>query len=1109
MPLNKLQKKAVEYLDGPLLVLAGPGTGKTQLLSSKVKYILKNTDTNPENILCLTFTDSGANNMRERLRSMIGIAANKVNIYTYHSFGTNIISAYKNYSAHLERNLDSSIDGVTQYKIIEKIQKSLEPFDVLKTASINNIIETISAAKSANLNSSDLKKIAKDNIEITKKINPELNEWLQNYQKNMKFADACEKIYLPIMEVFARYSKKEPLAGNIEREVNIYLRDLNDIYEAESNKEKPSVSTLTKWKNSKFEIDENGNYRLSNRLKNLRLLSLANVMQAYEDALNEAGLFDFSDMIQQAIKLLREDDGFKATLQEKYQYILLDEYQDTNAAQAELISLLTDYENPMIMAVGDDDQAIYEFQGANASNLLNFAEHYNAEVITLLENYRSNSEILDFSYQIREQIHDSFAKKNKITKKLSAFKKDGAEISRHRFIEASSEYAWVSAKIRDLITNDHVEPSEIAILTPQHKYVIPILPYLKSLGIKVAYEKRENILEDKHIHELITLADFIYALSENQNPSHMLLEILSFPFWDIDIVDAINSVEQEYGKKKPVLEYLKTSDNKSLQKLAVFFGELVRVSFTTPIEQFLDFLIGSAEIKTPSGEILHSNFLNYYENLEKPENDKETSYSTFRLYENLTVLRETMRTYLADVTSPKLKDFIKFVSDYNDAKAAIINTSPYQDSDNSVQILTAHKAKGLEFEHVFLIAVDDRAWGNAKGNNDFLHLPENLIAIRHTGVTEDEKLRLFFVAATRAKSHLYLTNSMTDFAEKKSIPLEYLSEYEDEKTKQTISPYLPEKNKIVEDYPPQLVDELGFNDVDRIKNTWISAYQIPVGNARNTLKARLENYKLTATDLTTFIDVAYAGPQEFFKHKVLHAPEKSYSEKMTFGNLIHATFEKTTNEKLSDDDAVKFFKEQAVSANIPDEDMEQIIERGEETIRASLKAFASVIRAKNARAEVNLYGEHITLGDIPLTGKIDHINIDEENKTIEIYDFKTSGFKDKKWGSHPTLYKYQLQLIFYKLLLNLSPTYRKYKIEKAHILFVVPDIGDMAVHDKLYLYNDAEETELKNLIRAIYPRIKSLDFIDDENLFILPNTEKGLKDIRDFIALLLDYNNKK
>ncbi|MBQ2637876.1 UvrD-helicase domain-containing protein, partial [Candidatus Saccharibacteria bacterium] len=143
------------------------------------------------------------------------------------------------------------------------------------------------------------------------------------------------------------------------------------------------------WKNQRFETDQRGNFRLKNVIANKKLESLANIMREYNKYLEKEGLYDFSDMIEEAIKTLKNDAGFRLTLSERFQYILLDEFQDTNTSQAELIYLLTDYEKPNIMAVGDDDQAIFAFQGANASNLIEFQQHYDSKVITLTENYRS------------------------------------------------------------------------------------------------------------------------------------------------------------------------------------------------------------------------------------------------------------------------------------------------------------------------------------------------------------------------------------------------------------------------------------------------------------------------------------------------------------------------------------------------------------------------------------------------------------------------------------------------------------------------------------------------------------------------------------------------
>ena len=164
MGLNAKQKQAVEYLEGPLLVLAGPGTGKTQLLSHKVAYILQNTDTNPENILCMTFTETGAANMRERLKTIIGNEGLKVVVSTYHASGSEILAQYSNYAENYERKLDKAIDEVAQFKIVKKIQNDLPGKDILRKDNIKDIISVISAAKSAGLTSEDLTKIAKQNI---------------------------------------------------------------------------------------------------------------------------------------------------------------------------------------------------------------------------------------------------------------------------------------------------------------------------------------------------------------------------------------------------------------------------------------------------------------------------------------------------------------------------------------------------------------------------------------------------------------------------------------------------------------------------------------------------------------------------------------------------------------------------------------------------------------------------------------------------------------------------------------------------------------------------------------------------------------------------------
>ncbi|MBQ6147306.1 ATP-dependent helicase [Candidatus Saccharibacteria bacterium] len=1101
MPLNQKQKEAVETIQGPLLVLAGPGTGKTHLLSSRVEYILKTTDADVENILCLTFTESGASNMRERLISTVGSAARRIEIHTYHAFGSDLLAQYKNYAEKYDRNLDAQIDTVTQFKIIREIQEGLEPFDILKSGGAADIVSTIANAKAARLSGDDLIKIAKKNIETSAEISAEVSPILEAAKSGARFSEAAEKTFLPILKILGEKRSDEYIVGQIEINTNAMYRDLKRALEAEAEKEKPSARPLTDFRNKYFVKDEDGHYISKDRVANKKLESLGRIMNKYDDYLRERGYYDFSDMIEEAIRILKKDKGFRLTLQEKFQYILLDEFQDTNPSQFELIKLLTDYEQPNVMAVGDDDQAIFEFQGADASNLITFQEYYNAKVINLEENYRSNQEILDFARKIADELDDSFAKKRELKKELNAFKGAGGKIERHEFISADAEYYFVAEEIEKLIKRG-VKQSEIAIIAPKHKYILPLLPYLKASGkINIAYEKRDNLLEDRRLAELITLSRFVYDLSRVKMSAHRLLEILAFPFFEIPPIEAITTVQEARNEKRNALDYLKKSESAKLRELAEYLATLVLRSYDTPLELFIDYLTGSAPVQLGKDEEMgevrefRSPFLEYYDR-------EQDEYGTFELYENLAVLKEKIKAHTKN-ENPRLEDFITMVEDYQAAGVQVQNTSPYQDSADAIQIVTAHKSKGLEYQYCFLIATDNVAWGKGKGNNNMLVLPKNVTQIRHTGATDDERIRLFFVALTRAKSNLILSNSLRDFSGKSPKRLDYLEEYVGEGG-EVISPLIPDGKggfgvKVVSHYED--LDEA--KKKTDLRKSWVAAYKKLTPSLRPILEKRLENYQLTASDLTCFVDLHYAGPIEFYKRKVLRAPGEPASESILFGNLVHATFERITNTGVSDEEAVKFYLREAEKQDVEEKVIKNLKERGRQSLEISLKSFGAELRAENAKAEVNLYSEHLSVFEVPVTGKIDHIRVYPETKEIEIFDFKTGTYHPESWDRIESLFKYKLQLLFYKLLLNVSPSYKKYQVSRAHILFVSPD-ADGKVYDKVLEFKEKDEREEIELIRAVYREIQGLRFMDDEKLKLEADKGKGLKEIKEFIRLIVD-----
>lgn len=1075
MQLNANQKKAVEYLSGPLLVLAGPGTGKTQLLSQKVAYILKHTDTNPENILCMTFTESGASNMRERLKAIIGESALKVHIGTYHAFGTDILAQYQNYSSSYERELTSAIDEVQRFKIVKDIQNKLPARDILRKDNVKDIISVISEAKSAGLSSSDLETVAKQNIEDAAVLSQAISPLLAQIVPR-QFKPSFDNAYHPIYELLSKYAESTSTILNsppIERQISIMARDLKSaIIEAESAEK---IKPLSAWKDAYFEKDGKGNYRLKDRIANQKLSSLSKVMADYDTYLKSNGLFDFDDMIQEAVRVLKDDAGFRATMQEKYQFIMLDEFQDTNPSQFAIIKALTDYEQPQVMAVGDDDQAIYEFQGALSTNLTDFQNHYNSDVIALTDNYRSTNEILEFAHNIIKQAPDRFA-----DKELTAHLADPEEsqIHRYEFRSSDMEYAFVANQIATLIAKG-VPQDQIAIISYKTKYFMPLLPYLKSHPeINIAYEKRDDLFEIEPIRQILTVGQYIWELAHEKRVDANILEILSYPWWHLPILEVVKLTAKAKHDKKPVFDYLGASEIAEIREVGVFLANLIAKSFTEPLEIWLDYLIGASSLGN-----YRSGFLEYY-------TDKD-EYSTFSLYEQLASLRGKLRRHWGEKPL-RLDDLVQMVNDYKEAEMPLNTTSPYRDADQAVQILSAHKAKGLEFQYVFMISVDHTAWGKGKGNNNLLSLPKNLTQIRHTGMTDGERLRVLYVALTRAKQGLIITNSLQDFNGKSPERLEYLQEYTE--GEEVISPFLPTKT-VVQEYQAS-ASKIAENN---LKN-WLRPYAELNPDMRAIYQTRIQNWRMSASALTSFIDIVYAGPQVFFSNYILQAPREPETESLATGNLVHTVFEAITNQGLSDEQAVQLFLDELEARDLPADLKQQIHGKAPNNLRIALAEFGPIL--KQGEAEVNLAPDQVVINGVPITGKIDHLIIDKNTNTIEIYDFKTSAYHKEKWQSHTTLYKYMLQLGFYKLLLGHSPKYRKYHIKKAHILFVTPDKDDH-VYDKIYEFNPEDEAELVKLITSVYQLVSTLEFMDRPDLFIPPDNAKKLSDIKAFIDLLI------
>ena len=1034
--LNDEQRAAVDHIDGPLLVIAGPGTGKTQLLSVRVANILKQTDVLPDNILCLTFTEAAASNMRHRLANFIGPEAYKVQIHTYHSFGSYLLQEHR-------PDLQNSIDELDRFAMIREIQSQLKITSPLRGDwATKDIISAISSLKAAALDADDITKIIArneaDNEAILEAIKDDLVATGEKYPKNLPAYESILEKIKDFVDKSGNY-----ITDRVEPIANIYYRSLAQIL-LERDEDTSIATPLREWRKKYFEKDGDNNYIFKDIAATLKLADLAFILRHYSKALEEKGLYDYDDMILMAIKLLKEDDEKRYNAQERFQYILLDEYQDTNDAQAQLVALLTDNPanegNPNIMAVGDDDQAIYGFQGANTSNFFDFNEKYHPKHILLSKNYRSSAAILKLAHNVIEQGEDRFCKAPNVNidKRIAAENPpEKTTIAYQEYKSYQAEYSAVAKHIRELLDSG-VKGNKIAIIAPKHAQLASILPYLHSLDILVSYEKRENILDNPKIDTIIEAGKFLLKLAEKPEfTDEFAFHIFSLDCFGVSPAEILGLVgDARHDHRAIIEEMLKDERPEHIKAAANFCVELAAKTATYPADYFIDALATK-----------------FY-----------PDYNDYDFYSNLNTLRAAVSKN--ENRREKLAEFIARLDAYRAADIQILDRSPYHEAEDAVVVQTVHSAKGLEYDYVFMIAVDNDNWGTAKGNNDRLALPRNLEYVRHTGDSVDEKLRVFFVAITRARAELYMSYSLSDFKERAHDRLRFLDtvEADDKVTSRAIpEPY----NGMI----PSSSDELEPKYLT--PDYWFDKY-VPSDEVRKNLyRPKVEHFRLFPTQLNTYIDAKYAGPLSFFISYIIGIRGES-NFNIDYGNCIHEVMDQLNKEQLSDEDAIKLFNELVDKADTTDDAKRDLRDRGDAELPGFLKAFGAKLRDIRTDSERSFFTENILLGDTLIGGKIDRIEIDDKSKTITVSDFKTSKPKFK-WSDSDGTLNYKIQLYFYKFLIENSRDYAGFRVTKGRIDFISPDNSGF-YHSLELEFDDNEAEQVKKLIAVVYQRIKDLDF---------------------------------
>ena len=1075
--LNAAQQQAVDTIDGPVMVVAGPGTGKTELLSVRIARILQKTDTSTDNILCLTFTESGAAAMRERLIGLIGKDAYKVSIHTFHSFGTEIINQYREY--FYNGALFQPADDLTRYEILRTIFDELEYNNPLASTMNgeythqSDAAQVISELKRSGLTSDELRTIL-DSNELA----------VDTVERHIVpiFTDRIGKATAAQLTKVLHELHDAANAAETLFEIPPLLRTIYDslVAAVEETESVHPTKPLTAWKKQWLAKDKVGELRFKSRGHIKKLRALAFVYYEYLRRMEEAGLFDYDDMILQVVHALEVHDDLRYQLQEKYLYMMVDEFQDTNVAQMRILHSLTS--NPVneglpnIMVVGDDDQAIYSFQGADISNILRFRELYPATtLVTLTDNYRSNESILSESRSVIVQGGERLEQViPELDKTLTAHSNASGSVELREASSSTEERNWLIEDIQKAIAAG-VNPGDIAVLTRRHNEIGALLPYFFKVGLTVKYERQDNALDEPPIAALELLARVVNGLASGRHDdvNGLLPELLAHPAWGVTPPELWRLSSDAYDARKRWMDMMETSQR--FVSIYTWLLELAQASQTESLEVLLDRMIGRAHDDTE--DAFKSPFYEYY------FSDIALTANPAQYLEYLTAL-QTIRSHLREYSqddTPTLDSYIGFVALHRRLGTRISITRYVAEGEESaINIMTAHKSKGLEFERVYILNATDSVWGEKVRNRSrTIGYPENL-PLANAGSSADERLRLFYVAMTRAKASLIMSYSIQDDNGRSTLLASFLSEK-----------------------PATSIDSVATLDrrVEAAELAWFAPFSQPTQELETLLRPQLAKYKLSATHLNHFLDVSRGGPRSFLLDNLLHFPSAKPAA-AAYGSAIHAALQQahlhlaSKGERKPVEDVLHDFEIHLKKERLSTNDFQQYLQKGSDQLSAYLNEYYEDF-APSQKAELNFSHQAAYVDDAHLTGMLDVADCDPKEKTMIVTDYKTGKPVTAQIARTDyekiKLHKYSQQLLFYKLLVEHSRDYSNYTVTNGRLAFIEPTAAGTIVVEEVS-YDKEELDRFRRLIGKVWEHIITLNLPDVSEY---PQTYQGMLDFEE------------
>ncbi|MEO5691101.1 MAG: ATP-dependent DNA helicase [Candidatus Saccharimonadales bacterium] len=1094
--LNERQKQAVDTIDGPVMVVAGPGTGKTELLSVRVANILKKTDSLPGSILCLTFTDSAATNMRQRLVGLMGKEGYKVAVQTFHSFGSEVINRHSQYFYHGAHFKPA--DELSSHEILSELLQKL-PHDNPLASTMNgeftylgDIRQTISEMKRSGYTPDEITSILDRNDAFCDWIQPTINE---------TFAQTVTKKIFPVVESLIQkndeYTEETydligytPLRDHIRSSLSNALTSA-----LENDSQKP----ITAWKKEFLYKNDKAQQALKDVQRSRKLRAATQLYYEYLVAMQDRSLYDYDDMILRVVHGMEVFDELRYELQESYQYIMVDEFQDTNEAQMRLLWNLTNHpsqeQSPNVLVVGDDDQAIYRFQGADMSNILDFNKLYSdVKVVTLTDNYRSTSAILKSAEHISGQISERLVHSlDSVDKTLTAHYKSNADSDPH--IDTYGDESTARHNLAATITAAYKKDAtrSRAIIARNHRHLLALLPHLQTAGVPLRYELQENCLDSEPMQQLEHVSRIVLLMAQGDydQANALLPELLAHPAWGIKPAVLWQLGVDAHKRRTYWIEIMLEEDGR-LQEIAEWLIVMAHMSQQLFLERMLDQLFGVVDQQgadvaqddtLTSEQMVEEDFISPLRAYFFPSESLDTRPTQYIVWlRTLQQFRNKIRDYRG-TEQPKLQDFIHFIDMHRNAGIRMQATTDIDHDETAITLLTAHKSKGMEFDEVYIIDAVDSVWGDsARSRSRNIQFPSNM-PLAPAGDSGDERLRLLFVAATRARDSLLYMNYSTLDSGKETLPIAAIS-----------------------DAMPTINHETTAQDtIQAITTDWRgSVLDVTLSTKERVLQPLLERYKLSATHLNNFLNVPRGGPELFLLQNLLRFPQ-AMSPSAAFGSAIHATLQRahthmqTTGKKRPLEDILNDFESLLEDSQLSPHEQTLYSKRGADTLTVFLDSEYDTF-TQGQVVERSFSGEDIMIGQARITGAIDLLDIDDKEKTIFITDYKT-GKPSAKWFGKTDyekikLHHYEQQLMMYKLLIEGSTQFIGYTVTGGRLTFVEPD-NTGAIIKLDYTYDSEKIAEFSQLLQAVWARIQSMNFELDTSY------HESLTGIRDFERDLL------